>query len=140
MARTLAIDYGKRRCGLAVTDPLGIIANGLDTVEETELKSYLKEYFSKEEVCTIVLGMPKRMDGSYSEPARSIFDLIKYLEKKYPDKTIETTDERYTSKMAVQTMIAGGVPKMKRRNKALIDKVSAVLILQSYLEQKEANK
>ncbi len=130
----MAIDYGQKRAGLAVTDPLCMIAGGLDTVHVKDIWNYLDDYLSKEDVKTIVVGYPKKMNNEPSEAVRYIKPFINKLNKKYPAIKIEKTDERFTSKMALQAMIDGGMKKMKRRDKATIDKVSATIILQSYLE------
>lgn len=134
MSRILAIDYGLKRTGVAVTDPGKIIASGLDTVETKNLFSFLKEYVNNEDVECIVFGMPTREDGSDSEPVPYIKKAMKRCEKLFPDINVDTEDERYTSQMAFQAIIDGGVKKKKRRNKSLIDKVSATIILQNYLE------
>lgn len=135
MGRILAIDYGIKRCGLAVTDTLQIIATGLDTVETPRLLKYLKEYCKKEEVDSFVLGSPKNLNNTDSEAMEFVRHFKIQLEKTFPGKTIAMVDERFTSKMAFQSMIDGGLKKMQRRNKAMIDKVSATIILQSYMEQ-----
>ena len=135
MGRILAIDYGQKRVGLAVTDPLQMIANKLTTVHSKDIWDYLKEYTEKEEVETIVVGYPKQMNNEASEAVRYVNPFVKKLVKEYPQINIELVDERFTSKMAFQTMIDGGLKKKKRQDKALIDAISAVIILQSYLEQ-----
>lgn len=135
MARILAIDYGKKRTGIAVTDPLQIIASGLTTVETPKLFEFLKDYFQNEEVEKVVIGFPFQLENSnvpHSVPLIEAF--IKRFKKVFPNMPIVKEDEHFTSKMATQAMIDGGVKKMKRRNKALVDKISAVIILQSYLE------
>ncbi|PCJ83418.1 MAG: Holliday junction resolvase RuvX [Flavobacteriales bacterium] len=137
MRRILAIDYGTKRVGLAVTDPLQLIANGLETVHSKDLISYLNDYFSKEEVETIVIGQAKRWNNDDSEIEKQIVPLIKQLSRKFPEIKIERADERFTSKIAFQTMIDSGLKKKDRQNKELVDKISATLILQSYLERKE---
>lgn len=134
MARILAIDYGRKRVGLAVTDPLQIIANSLTTVTTQDLFSFLEKYFAGEPVDTIVVGYPKQMNNMPSEAVIFVDPFIKKLRKTWPDKTVVLMDERFTSKMAVQTMIDGGVKKMDRRNKELIDAISATIILQSYMD------
>jgi putative Holliday junction resolvase len=134
LARFLAIDYGRKRAGLAVTDPLRIIANSLATVMTQDLFPFLEKYFAKETVDTIVVGYPRQMNNMPSEAVVYIDPFIKKLRKTWPDKTVVLMDERFTSKMAVQTMIDGGVKKMDRRNKELIDAISATIILQSYMD------
>ena len=138
MARILAIDYGKKRTGIAVTDPMQIIASGLTTVETHKLFDFLKDYFQKEEVEQIVVGYPFQMENTrmaHSVPLINAF--IKRFKKTFPEMPIAKEDEHFTSKMAKQAMIDGGVKKMKRRDKALVDKISAAIILQSYMENKE---
>jgi putative Holliday junction resolvase len=134
LARILAIDYGRKRVGLAVTDPLQIIANSLPTVTTQDLFSFLEKYFAGEPVDTIVVGYPKQMNNMPSEAVIFVDPFIKKLRKTWPDKTVVLMDERFTSKMAVQTMIDGGVKKKDRRNKELIDAISATIILQSYMD------
>lgn len=138
MGRILAIDYGTKRTGIAVSDPLRIIAGGLTTVETKELERFLKEYFTANEVDTIVLGKPKQMNGQPSETWRFIEPLATRLRKAYPDKEVVFFDERFTSVMAHRTMLESGIGKMARRDKALVDKISATIILQSYMESKES--
>ena len=136
MARILALDYGKKRTGVAVTDPLQIIASGLTTVETNNIIAFLKDYFNKEEVEKIVIGYPFPMEnGRIAHSVPLIDNFIKKLAKQFPATPIVKEDEHFTSKMAVQAMIDGGVKKMKRRDKALVDKISAALILKSYLER-----
>ncbi len=136
MPRILAIDYGKKRIGLAVTDPLKMIANGLDTVATHTIFNYLESYFEKEEVDTIVIGAALQMSGEESETMKQIHPFKRRLEKLYPDKKIVFVDERFTSVLAQKAIIEGGIKKQERRhNKGLVDKVSATIILQSYLEQ-----
>ena len=134
MPRILAIDYGQKRIGVAVTDPLQLIANGLTTVETPKIYSFLAEYFAKEEVETIVVGYPKTLQNEPAEVTKYINTFVGKLRKLYPDKKIELIDERFTSKMAFQTMIDSGINKKARQNKALIDQISATIILQNYLE------
>jgi putative Holliday junction resolvase len=135
MPRVLAIDYGKKRTGVAVTDPLKIIATALATIETKELIAYLKKYIQTESVERFVLGEAKNTDGTpaQSQPLINLFE--KELIKHFPTIPITKIDERYTSKMAFQTMIDVGIGKMKRREKGTIDRIAAVIILQSYLEQ-----
>jgi len=136
MARVLAIDYGRKRVGLAVTDPGQIIANRLTTVPAHTIWDFLNEYFQKEPVELVVVGYPKQMNNEASESVRYINPFLKKFQKTYPNMNLEILDERFTSKIAFQTMIDGGVKKQKRRDKAMIDGISATIILQSYLEQK----
>jgi len=136
MPRVLAIDLGTKRTGLAVTDPLKILANPLETVETNQLSSFLKAYCAKEEVETIVLGLPTRLNGQDNEMTPRVLKLKEELEKAFPEKKIALVDERFTSKMAMQSMIAMGSKKKDRREKTgNLDKVSAAIILQSYLAQ-----
>lgn len=136
MARVLAIDYGTKRVGLAVTDPLQIIATGLDTVHSKDLIQYLYDYMQKEEVECIVLGLPKRLNNEDSHVTQLIRELKVHLERKFKQVPVHFIDERFTSKMASQSMIDAGVSKKERAKKENIDRISAVIILQSYLEQK----
>lgn len=136
MKRILAIDYGQKRVGLAVTDELQMIANSLDTVHSKDIFKYLKNYFKNENVECIVVGEPKDMRNRNSESAKFIEPFVKKLKKEFPGIKIDRFDERFTSKIASQTLIASGVGKKQRRNKALLDKISATLILQSYLESR----
>ena len=136
MGRVIAIDYGKKRAGLAVTDPLRLISNNLTTIPAQEIYSFLTEYFSKEEVDVIVVGYPKKMNNKPSEAVIYINPFIKKLEKLFPEKEIVLMDERFTSKIAFKSMIDGNLKKKKRADKKLIDKISANLILQSYLDYK----
>ena len=134
MGRILAIDYGRKRTGLAVTDPLRIIANALDTVPTNELERYLADYFSKNDVDIIVLGKPTQMNGQPSETMRFIEPLAGRLRHAYPDKQVVLYDERFTSVLAHRTMLESGIGKQARRNKALVDRISATIILQSYMD------
>ena len=129
----MAIDYGKVRTGLAVTDPVRIIATGLTTVDTPSLLTYIKDYCAREEVDIFVVGLAKRMDNSLSESMQYIEPFVAQLAKTFPDKEIARVDERFTSKMAFQTMIDCGLRKKQRRDKAMIDEISATLILQSYM-------
>ncbi len=137
MGRILAIDYGTKRTGIAVTDPLRIIAGGLETVPTHTLHGWLAKYFAAESVDIIVVGKPTQMDGSPSETMAYIEPLVAKLRAAYPGKQVVMYDERFTSRIAQRAIIDGGVPKMARRNKALVDTVSAAIILQSYLESHE---
>ena len=134
MPRIIAIDYGTKRTGLAVTDPLRLIASGLTTVKTSELVPFLKDYFEREAVDLVLLGQPKRHDGSFSEVEQEIAAFALKLAEIFPNLEIKRMDERFTSKLAFQAMIDGGLSKKQRRNKALIDQVSATIILQEYLE------
>jgi len=136
MGRILAIDYGTKRIGIAVTDTLQIIANALDTVNSKDAMNFLKDYFEKEEVESIVIGKPSNLDYTDNEIEKNIQSFIVDLKKSFPKIKIERMDERFTSKIAQRTILDAGIKKMKRRNKSLVDKVSATLILQSYLETK----
>jgi len=140
MARILAIDYGRKRVGLAVTDPLQIIANGLETVSTTDVLDYLKKYLSKEQVEKIVVGLPKQMNGEDSEMMKYIRPFVAQLQKTFPDMEIVYVDERFTSVLAQRAMLDGGLKKKDRQNKALVDKISATIILQSYLESCQLSK
>jgi putative Holliday junction resolvase len=133
MAQILAIDYGKVRTGLAVTDDMQIIASGLTTVPTKELLDYLKTYTNKESVELFLVGEPKQMNNEASESEVLIAPFISQLRTFFPQIPIKRVDERFTSKMAVQTMISSGLKKKQRQNKALIDEISATIILQSYL-------
>lgn len=135
MGRILAIDYGTKRTGIAVSDPLQIIAGALETVETKGLERWLADYFTREEVDTIVLGKPSRMDGTPSETWRFIEPLAERLRRAYPDKRVVFYDERFTSVIAHRAMIDSGIGKMARRDKALVDKISATIILQGYMER-----
>ena len=137
MSRILAIDYGKKRTGIAVTDPLQIIAMGLTTVPTHQLMDFLLNYVRQEPVERIVVGHPKQMNNEDSENMRNIVPFVKQLKKRLPDLPVELVDERFTSVLAHQAMIAGGLKKKDRQNKALVDEISATIILQSYLEAKK---
>ena len=136
MARILAIDFGTKRTGIAVTDELQIIASGLTTVDTKQLLQFLKDYIANEAVELFLVGEPKQMDNSAAESEVYILPFISKLEKAFPNIPIKRVDERFTSKMAFQTMIDSGLKKNQRKNKALIDEISATLILQSYLYSK----
>ena len=129
----LAIDYGTKRTGIAVTDPLGIIAQPLETVNTKELERYIAAYCAKEEVSTIVVGYPRQMSGVPSDTMRFVEPLIGRLRHAYPDKRIVAYDERFTSVLAQRTILESGIGKMARRDKSLVDKVSAAIILQDYM-------
>lgn len=136
MSRLLAIDYGKKRTGIAVSDPLQIIANGLTTVDTAKIFDFLKSYLEKEEVEKVIIGLPRQMNNEASENLPRIEQFADQLRKLYPNLDIGYFDERFTSKMAQQTMIDGGLKKKDRRNKALIDEISATIILQGYMESR----
>jgi len=136
VGRILAFDYGKRRTGIAVTDPLQIISSGLTTVNTQQIFEYITAYLRTEQVDCFVVGFPTQMENSKpSHSAPLITKFIKQLKNKYPDIPVELEDEHYTSKLAVQAMIDGGLKKKQRRDKAMIDKVSASIILQSYMSR-----
>lgn len=134
MGRILAIDYGRRRTGVAVTDPLKIIANPLDTVETEKLMDFLIGYLKKEEVECIIVGDPKKLDNTPGEISKDIDRFVTQLNKIFPNIVVKKVDERFTSKIAQQVILDSGINKKARRNKALVDRISAVIILQSYLE------
>ena len=136
MGRILALDFGEKRTGIAVTDELRLIASGLTTVATKELIPFLKDYLDKEKVDIFVVSEPKQMNNTASESEQYIKPFIIELSNSFPDVLIERQDERFTSKMAFQSMLDSGLKKKQRRNKALIDEISATLILQSYLERK----
>lgn len=136
MGRILSIDYGRKRVGLAVSDPMKIIATGLATVHPNELFDFIKDYTQKENVETIVVGYPVDLKNEPAEALRYINPFLKKLVKEYPTINIEIFDERFTSKLAKIAMIEGGLKKMKRQDKALIDKLSAIIILQSFMNSK----
>lgn len=135
MARILALDYGTRRTGVAVSDPLRIIAGGLDTVTTAQLIPFLKQYMTSNEVDTIVLGRPTRLDTSPSDTLPQAEQLFRQLQKLFPDILVEWYDERFTSVLAHRAMIDGGMKKMQRRDKAVVDKISATILLQGYMER-----
>lgn len=133
MGRILALDFGTKRTGIAVTDELQIIASGLTTVPTTELMSFLERYFSEEKVELVLLGEPKQMNNTASQSELGITEFLKKFSEKFPGMEVKRIDERFTSKMAFQTMIDSGLKKKQRKNKALVDEISATIILQSYL-------
>lgn len=133
MGRLLAIDFGQKRTGIAVTDELQIIASGLTTVDTKELMSFLKDYFQKEKVEKVVIGEPKRLNNESSEVTPILNAFIDTFKKTFPTMPVERIDERFTSKMAFQTMIDSGLKKKQRQNKALIDEIAATIILQDYM-------
>lgn len=136
MGRIMAIDYGQRRTGLAVSDPERIIATGLTTVETPRLMQFLQEYCKREEVDCFVVGEPRQMNNTPSESAQFIEPFVIQLSTRFPDKTIARIDERFTSKMAFQSMIDGGLHRKQRQNKALVDEISATIMLQDYMRSK----
>lgn len=133
MARILSIDYGGKRTGLAVTDPLQIIATGLTTVPSKELIPFLKNYFQQEQVERIIIGDPRNWDDTATHATPLVEAFIKELGKHFPGLPVERVDERYTSKMAKQSMLESGLKKKDRRNKALVDEIAATIMLQEYL-------
>ncbi len=133
MARILAIDFGTKRTGIAVTDELQLIASGLTTVETAILVTFLKEYFENEKVELVLMGQPLQKDGTPSDVESEIKKFLEVFTKEFPTMPVKRVDERYTSKMAFQTMIDSGLKKKQRRNKALLDEISATIILQQYL-------
>ena len=135
MARILCIDYGLKRTGIAVTDPLQIISTGLTTVESKELISFLKNYFQLEHVELIIIGEPKNLDDSDTHATPMVKAIIAKLKKEFPHIPIKTVDERYTSKMAKQAMIEMGLKKKDRRNKKTVDKIAATIMLQEYMQR-----
>lgn len=137
MARILAIDYGMKRTGLAVTDPKRIIATALETVETGKLIDFLGDYFRKEAVDVLVVGMPKRLNNKDTDMTPHVRQLVEDLAGKFPDKPVALVDERFTTSMALQAMIAGGMKKKDRRVKGNVDKISATIILQSYMESQK---
>lgn len=134
MPRILALDYGTKRTGVAVSDPTKTIAGALDTIPTHEIKEWLQQYVTQNDVDTIVIGLPSQMNGQPSETTPAADKLAKWAQKEFPTMTIARCDERFTSKIAHRTMIDGGLKKMARRDKALVDRISATIILQSYLD------
>ena len=137
MGRILAIDYGTKRTGIAVSDPLRIIAGGLTTVATRELERWLAQDFAENDVTTVVLGKPTQMNGQPSETWRFVEPLAARLRRAYPDKEVVFHDERFTSVMAHRAMLESGIGRMARRDKALVDKISATIILQSYMDARK---
>ena len=136
MSRILAIDYGRKRTGIAVSDPLQIIASGLTTVPTHQLMDFLLNYIKQEQVECIIIGHPKQLNNEDSENMKNIVPFINHLNMTLPDMPVQLVDERFTSVLAHQTMLAGGLKKKDRQNKALVDEISATIILQSYLESR----
>lgn len=133
----MAIDYGRKRVGVAVTDPMQLIANGLDTIATHTFIDFLKSYFEKERVDMVVVGYPVKLNNEPSEAIRYVNEFLKKFEQIFPEKSYFLMDERFTSKMASQAMIDGGLKKKQRQDKAMVDKVSATIILQSYMQMKD---
>lgn len=136
MGRILCLDYGTKRTGVAVTDPMQIIASGLKTVPTIKLMEFLSDYLGKEEVDEVVVGEPKQMDGTASEVESQILKFIARFEEQFPKLKVIRVDERFTSKLAFQTMIDSGLKKGQRRKKSLIDEISATIILQTYMDKR----
>lgn len=138
MARILAIDYGSKRVGLAVTDSLRLIASGLASVHSKDVIAFLEDYFKKEAVDEIVVGEPKTLKNEKSDSSRFIDPFVRHLQKKFPGKKIVRFDERFTSTLAHQTMLMGGLKKKDRQNKETVDVISAIIILQDYMNYKSS--
>ena len=136
MAKALGIDYGKKRIGIAISDSLQIIASALTTIDTPNIFTFLKDLLEKEEIDCFVVGEPKNLDGTPTDSTVITKEFVAKLSKKYPHISIKRIDERFTSKIAKQSILDAGIKKMKRRDKALVDKVSAAIILQSYLDAK----
>ena len=137
MARLLALDYGTKRVGIAITDEFQMIASGLCTIRAHDCMDFLKDYLSKEFVSDIVIGLPKDLNNKKTDATPFVKGFAKQIRKEFPDLDVHFIDERFTSKIAFQSMIDGGLKKKDRQNKALVDEVSATLILQSFMEQKK---
>ncbi len=137
MGRILALDYGSKRTGVAITDELQLIASGLTTVATSELMDFLKKYIASEKVELVLVGEPKQKDGTHSNIEEEIQKFLMRFSKVFPDLAVKRVDERYTSKLAFQTMIDSGLKKKQRQNKALVDEISATIILQEYLYNKK---
>jgi len=140
MGRILGIDFGRKRIGLAVTDPLQIFASPLNTVRTHEFESFLNDFLKKEQIDAFVIGYPVQMNNKPSESVKDINSFIKKLEKTFPGKTIHFVDERFTSQIALRTMIDGGVKKRDRQDKSMVDRISASIILQSFLDNRSDKK
>ncbi|HOI32330.1 MAG: Holliday junction resolvase RuvX [Bacteroidales bacterium] len=140
MGRIMAIDYGRKRCGIAVTDELQLIANGLTTIRSHDIFDFLSTYLAQEKVDEVVIGEPKDMQNKPSEAARYIEPFVNRLRKTFPDLAVHRFDERFTSVMAFQSMIDAGLSKKKRQDKSLVDTISATLILQSYMESQKNHR
>lgn len=137
MARIIALDYGSKRTGIAVTDPLGMIASPLDTVASHVLMDFLKDYFAKEEVEEVVVGLPSNLNGGATDATPLVYAMVNRFKKLFPERKVVFHDERFTSKMAMDAMIAGGMKKKDRRKKENVDKISAAIILQSHLSSRQ---
>jgi len=137
MGRLIGIDYGKKRIGLAVTDPLGIFASPLTTVSPEDFQDFISDYMKSEAIDAFVVGYPVKMNNQPSESVKYVDPFIRKLKKIFPDKPVHLIDERFTSQMAFRTMIDGGVTKKGRQDKAMVDKISASIILQSFLDKKK---
>lgn len=140
MGRILCLDFGQKRTGIAVTDPLRIIANGLTTVDSKDVLTFLENYMKQEVVDVIVVGLPRQNDNTYSDSWRFVEPFLRRLKAKFPEMPVEMQDERFTSKMAHQTMIDAGLKRKARQNKELVDTISAAIILKSYLDRVTYNK
>jgi putative Holliday junction resolvase len=136
LGKILAIDYGTKRCGIAITDSLKIIASALDVLETGKIHDYLHQLFEKDDIECVVIGEAKRFSGEDSAVEKSITPLVNFIKKRYPKIQVERQDESFTSSMAMDSMIQGGFTKKQRREKGNIDKISATLILQAYLERR----
>ncbi len=139
MNRIIGIDYGLKRTGIAISDPLGIFASPVETVPSAKIIEYLKNYTAKEQIGLFVVGYPMNMNNTPSEAARYVDTFLKQLKKNFPQIPVELEDERFTSVLAHRSMIDGGMKKMARRDKSVVDKISAGIILQSYLDRKSGN-
>ena len=137
MNRIIGIDYGRKRIGLAVSDPLGMFASPLETVPSAKIIEYLKNYAEREGISLFVVGWPMNLDHTPAQSARFVEEFLRRLRKNFPDTPVELEDERFTSVLAHRAMIDGGMKKMDRRDKAVVDKISAAIILQSYLDRKK---
>ena len=137
MNRIIGIDYGRKRIGLAVSDPLGMFASPLETVPSAKIIEYLKNYAEREGISLFVVGWPMNLDNTPAQSARFVEEFLRRLRKNFPDTPVELEDERFTSVLAHRAMIDGGMKKMDRRDKAVVDKISAAIILQSYLDRKK---
>jgi len=140
MDRIVGIDYGRKRVGVAVSDPLGIFASGLETVPAAAIVEYLKNYTQKENVTLFVVGYPMNLNNKPSEAAKYVDQFLNLLKKHFPQIPVKLEDERFTSQLAMRAMIDGGVKKMDRRDKAMVDKVSAAIILQSFMDRIKTTK
>jgi putative holliday junction resolvase len=136
VSRILAIDYGTKRCGLAVTDNLQIIAKGLETVHAKDLMDFLKDYFEKEIIDRVIIGLPKNLNNQDTDATEHVRRFVKFFKRSFPDRIIQTVDERFTSKMASDVIAQSNLKKKDKKNKALVDEISACIMLQSYLEMK----